>query len=151
MEELTNNVEAAAMEIIEKIDEMGGIVRAVEVGYPQREIADSAFHDQKKVESQERSIVGVNRYVDDASGTGIPLLKIHPEIEESQKNKLAEFKANRDDAAVARSIEAIRLACRGTDNLVVPILEGVKVGVTLGEVSDVFREEFGVYRDPAFV
>ena len=94
---------------------------------------------------------GVNRYVDDGSDTGIPLLKIHPEIEEAQKARLAEFKANRDDDAVAASIEKIRQACRGTDNLVVPILEGVKVGVTLGEVSDVFREEFGVYRDPAFV
>ena len=100
---------------------------------------------------QERSIVGVNRYVDGETGTGIPLLKIHPEIEAHQKNRLAEFKENRDDAAVERSIEAIRMACRGTDNLVEPILEGVKVGVTLGEVSDVFREEFGVYRDPAFV
>ena len=151
VEELTNKIEAAALEIIDKIDEMGGIVRAVEIGFPQREIADSAFDDQKKVEAVERSIVGVNRYAEGDTGSGIPLLKIHPEIEESQKNRLADFKEKRDDAAVAASIEAIRLACRGTDNLVVPILEGVKVGVTLGEVSDIFRDEFGVYRDPAFV
>lgn len=151
VEELTNQMEAAAMELIHKIDELGGIVRAVEIGFPQKEIADSAFFDQKKVEAKERSIVGVNRYVDDGSDTGIPLLKIHPEIEEAQKARLAEFKANRDAEAVAASIEDIRRACRGTDNLVVPILEGVKVGVTLGEVSDIFREEFGVYRDPAFV
>lgn len=151
VEELTNNVEAEALEIIAKIDEMGGIVRAVEVGFPQREIADSAFQDQKKVESVERSIVGVNRYVDKSNETGIPLLKIHPEIEEHQKLRLAEFKANRDQKAVENSIQEIRDACRGDANLVYPILDGVKVGVTLGEVSDIFRDEFGVYRDPAFV
>lgn len=150
VEELTDRMEAAALEIIKKIDDMGGIVVAVEQGYPQREISESAFRFQRQVEQGEQTIVGVNKYADDDVAE-IPLLKIHPEIEESQLARLRAFKAKRDPRAVAASIEAIRLACRGTDNLMIPILAGVKVGVTLGEISDVFRQELGVYRDPAFV
>ena len=150
IEELTDRMEEAALTIIHKIDDMGGIVTAVEQGYPQREIAESAFRFQRQVEEKDQTIVGVNKYIDDED-PGIPLLKIHPEIEESQLARLRDFKAKRDATRVAACIEAVRQACRGTDNLVYPILEGVKAGVTLGEICDVFRQELGVYRDPAFV
>jgi methylmalonyl-CoA mutase N-terminal domain/subunit len=150
IEDLTNRMEEQARVYLDKIDEMGGIVVAVEKGYPQREIAESAFRDQRQVEERDRIIVGVNKHVE-GEEANIPLLKIHPEIEETQLARLAAFKSNREAARVERCLLAIRDACRGDDNLVYPILEGVKAGVTLGEICDVFRQELGVYRDPAFV
>ncbi|GMV41525.1 MAG: methylmalonyl-CoA mutase [Myxococcales bacterium] len=150
VEALTDRIEGVALGIIQKIDDMGGIVVAVEQGYPQREIAESAFRFQRQVEEGEQTIVGVNKYADGARAE-IPLLKIHPEIEETQLARLKAFKAKRDARVVAARIEDVRQACRGTANLVYPIVESVKAGVTLGEICDVFRQELGVYRDPAFV
>jgi methylmalonyl-CoA mutase N-terminal domain/subunit len=153
VEALTDRIEAEALDYIARIDAMGGIVRAVEVGYPQKEIADAAFDDQRAVERQERVIVGVNKYVDEGPerGSGIPTLKIDAAVERDQKARLAAVKARRDPAAVAAALEAVRAACRVDDNLMPPIIAAVKADVTLGEVCDVFREIFGVYRDPVFV
>ena len=142
--------EAAAEVYIQKIDELGGIVRAVETGYPQREIADSAFFDQQKVDAKARHIVGINSQVEEDT-PGIPTLKIDPAVERDQKARLAEVKARRDPARATAALEAVRAACAGTENLMPPIIEAVKADVTLGEICDLFREEFGVYRDPAFV
>ena len=150
IEELTNRMESDAQAYIDKIDEMGGIVRAVELGYPQREIADSAFEDQQKVEALSRSIVGINTQVEEG-GESIPMLKIDPSVERDQVARIVRLRKERDHAAAEAAIEQVRLACRGTDNLVPPIIEAVKAHVTLGEICDVFRDEFGVYRDPAFV
>ncbi|MCA9516161.1 MAG: methylmalonyl-CoA mutase, partial [Myxococcales bacterium] len=153
IEDLTDRMEAGARAYIDKIDEMGGIVRAVELGYPQREIADSAFADQQKVEARERVIVGVNKYVDDgpAASTGIPTLKIDPRVENEQRAHVVALKQRRDAAAAAAATERVREACRSGENLMPPIIEAVKRDVTLGEICDVFREVFGVYRDPVFV
>ncbi len=150
VEDLTDRMEAAAMEYIRKIDEMGGMLEAVERGYPQREIADSAFRDQQKVEAGERTIVGINAYREEEAAD-IPLLKIDLDKERAQIERVRRRKAARDAAAVRRHLEAVRQACRGTDNLVYPILDAVKAGVTLGEICDVFRDEFGVYRDPGYL
>ncbi len=156
IESLTDSIEAAAWEYIRKIDEMGGIVRAVEVGYPQREIADSAFDDQRKVERQERVIVGLNKYVDEAEPP-IPTLKIDPEVERAQKARVVAKKRDRDQARATAALESVRSACRGTPgqngehNLMPVIMDAVKADVTLGEICDVFRDVFGVYRDPVFV
>jgi methylmalonyl-CoA mutase N-terminal domain/subunit len=100
VEDLTDRVEAAAWKYIHKIDELGGIVRAVELGYPQREIADSAFEDQRKVDRLERVIVGVNKYVDDV-GAAIPTLKIDPEVERAQRAHVKQLKAERDSGRAA--------------------------------------------------
>ncbi|TNF29781.1 MAG: methylmalonyl-CoA mutase [Deltaproteobacteria bacterium] len=153
VEDLTDRMEAEAMRYIDKIDELGGIVRAVELGYPQREIADSAFEDQQKVERGERVIVGLNKYIDeDASGAGaIPTLKIDAEVERAQRERIVSLKRTRDAEKAAAGIAAVRRACETGDNLMPPIIEAVKADVTLGEVCDVFREVFGVYRDPVFV
>ena len=153
VEALTDKIEAAALDYIARIDAMGGIVRAVELGYPQKEIADAAFDDQRAVERQERVIVGVNKYVDEGPerGSGIPTLKIDAAVERDQKARLAAVKARRDPATVAAALERVRAACRGDDNLMPPIIAAVKADVTLGEICDVFREIFGVYRDPVFV
>ena len=150
MEALTDQMEAAAEVYIKKIDEIGGIVKAVETGYPQREIADSAFIDQQKVDAKERLIVGINSHVEGAEDA-IPTLKIDPAVEQDQRDRLAAVKARRDPQVVAEAIEAVRRACQSDQNLMDPIIHAVKVDVTLGEICDVFRDEFGVYRDPAFV
>jgi len=150
VEKLTDEMEKGAMAYIDKIDDMGGIVRAVEIGYPQREIADSAFEDQRAVERGERVIVGINKY-EEESNERIPTLKIDPEVERSQVARLKTVKSERDADAVATALAAVRAACQSGTNLVPPIVTAVEVNVTVGEICDVFRDEFGVYRDPAFV
>jgi methylmalonyl-CoA mutase N-terminal domain/subunit len=150
IEHMTDQMEAEALTYIRKIDDMGGIVRAIELGYPQKEIAESAFRFQQRVETGERKIVGVNAYTEGA-GEAIPLLHIDHEVERSQIAHCKAHKAARSADAAARALKEIHSACINGSNLVEAILAGVKVGVTLGEVSDVFREEFGVYRDPAFL
>ena len=150
VERLTDQMEAEALAYIHKIDDMGGIVRAIEIGYPQREIAESAFRFQQRVETGERKIVGINSQVESEQAS-IPLLKIDPEVERAQIRRCQAAKASRHGASAARAIQAVRTACRDGSNLVPPILEAVKTHVTLGEISQVFRDEFGVYRDPAFL
>jgi methylmalonyl-CoA mutase N-terminal domain/subunit len=150
IEHLTDRVEAEALAIIQKIDDIGGIVRAIEVGYPQREIAESAFRFQQRVETGERKIVGVNSQTE-GEQAAIPLLHIDPEVERSQLARCKAWKAARSQAAAQRAIGEVERACSGRDNLVPPILAAVHAGVTLGEISDVFRRVFGVYRDPAFL
>ena len=150
VEELTDRMEAEAKRYIDRIDEMGGIVRAVELGFPQHEIADSAFRFQQQVERGEQSIVGVNKYADNERNP-IPTLKITDDVERAQKALLAKVKAERNAEVAAAHIEAIRQACAGDENIVYPIVDAVKADVTLGEICEVFREVFGVYRDPAFV
>ncbi|MEZ4267978.1 MAG: methylmalonyl-CoA mutase family protein [Myxococcota bacterium] len=150
VEELTTRVEREAMLIIEKIDALGGIVKAVEQGFPQREIADSAFRDQQQVDAGERRIVGVNTLREE-QGESIPVLRIDPEVERSQRERIVNLKATRDAARASAALAVVRAACRSTDNLMPPIIDAVKADVTLGEICDVFRDEFGVYRDPAFV
>jgi methylmalonyl-CoA mutase N-terminal domain/subunit len=149
VEALTDEVEEAAREYIRKIDDMGGIVEAIERGYPQMEIAESAYRFQREVEAKERIIVGINAFVDDEQAP-IELLRIDPVVEEGQKEKMARFKKERDHDKAMRATDAIRKGCRSGENLMPLIIEGVKDRVTLGEISDLFREEFGVYTDPAF-
>jgi methylmalonyl-CoA mutase N-terminal domain/subunit len=152
VEKLTDQIEAAAWVYIRKIDELGGIVRAVEMGYPQREIADAAFDDQRKVERGERVIVGVNKYRDEAAGEGgIPTLKIDDAVERDQRALIVALRANRSPEGARAAIDAVREACRSGENLMPPIIAAVKADITLGEICDVFRDVFGVYRDPVFV
>src|SRR5213075_1643727 len=106
VETLTDQVEAAAWEYIHKIDAMGGIVRAVEEGYPQREIARAAYDFQRQVDTGHRSIVGVNKHVDAGDGDGIPTLKIDEVVEHDQIERTRAFKAGRDAAAIARHVAA---------------------------------------------
>jgi methylmalonyl-CoA mutase, N-terminal domain len=150
IEALTDEVERRAWEIIERIDSIGGMVKAIHQGYPQKEIAASAYRYQREVEAGDRIIVGVNRYRDE-DDEPIPTLKIDPAVERGQCERLRALKTRRDAAAVADAIRAIEAACRSDANLVYPILDAVKKKVTLGEICGAFRREFGVYRDPAFL
>jgi methylmalonyl-CoA mutase, N-terminal domain len=150
VEWLTGELERQAWEIIRRIDDQGGMLRAIHEGYPQKEIAASAFRHQQELERGERFIVGVNRY-EEAAQASIPTLKIDHQVEQGQIERIRALRARRDGPSAARALEAVRSAARGTENLVEPILRAVEAGVTLGEICDVFREVFGVYRDPAFL
>jgi methylmalonyl-CoA mutase N-terminal domain/subunit len=152
VETLTDQMEQRANEYIEKIDKMGGIVKAVEEGYPQREIARSAYEFQRQVDAGDRTIVGVNRYQMETEGDPIPTLKIDRGPEEQQIAGIQRLRAERDAAAAERCLAAVRAACRDDGaNLMPPILEAVRSRVTLGEICEIFRDEFGVHTDPAYL
>ncbi len=152
IETLTDQVEAAAWEYINKIDAMGGIVKAVEEGYPQREIARSAFEFQREVDSGRRAIVGVNKYKTLDEGDNIPTLKIEHSTEEGQIQRLKAFRGTRDAAAVERALAAVKEALRDDQqNVMPPIFDAIKQNATLGEICDLFRSELGEYRDPAYL
>jgi methylmalonyl-CoA mutase N-terminal domain/subunit len=148
VEALTDKVEEEALRYIKRIDEMGGIIQAVERGYPQKEIADSAYRFQQQVERGERVIVGVNRFQGNEEIT-IPVLQIDPEIERRQIERVRLVRARRDPAAHTRAMGALRDACMSDKNLVPFVLDAVRAQATLGEISDLFREAYGVYREPA--
>jgi methylmalonyl-CoA mutase N-terminal domain/subunit len=146
VEYLTDEMEKRALEYIRRIDELGGIIRAVEEFYPQKEIAESAYRYQREVEEKERLIVGVNAFTTDQQ-TSIDLLKIDEAVAHQQIARLTELKRTRDNKAVQAALAKVEKAARGTENLMPPVLEAVKAYATLGEVSDVFRKVWGQYRE----
>jgi len=145
IEKLTDEIEALAIDYIRKIDDMGGAVKAIENGFMQREIQESAYRYQREIESKERLVVGVNCFESEEEPPQ-NLLKVDPAIGESQKKRLEELKARRDGVAVSKALEKVEEAARGQDNLVVPILHAVKSYATIGEICDVLRGVFGIYR-----
>jgi methylmalonyl-CoA mutase N-terminal domain/subunit len=146
VEHLTDEMEKLANDYIRRIDEMGGIIRAVEEQYPQKEIGESAYRWQREVEQGDRLIVGVNAFKS-AQNQPIELLKIDEAVHQEQVDRIAQVKRERNQAAVDAALAKIEAACRGTDNLMPPVLEAVKAYATLGEVSDVFRKVWGQYRE----
>jgi len=145
VESLTDAVEAEAWSYIERIDAMGGAVAAIEASYMQDEIARAAYDWAKAVDDGEKIIVGVNKYVD-ASPDVQDVFPIDPMLEQQQAERLRDLRARRDDAGVKAALEDVRAAARGTQNLLVPMKEALRRLATLGEVSDVLREEFGVFQ-----
>jgi len=146
VESLTDQIEKAALEYIDKIDQLGGAVEAISRGFQQKEIQDSAYAYQKAIEKEELIIVGVNKFtVQEPPPTG--LLKVKEEVEVSQKKSLGEMKAGRDAAAVQAALAALRSAAQGSDNLMPFILSAVKSYATLGEIADVFRDVFGKHTE----
>jgi len=150
VEALTDKVEAEAMDYIRKIDEMGGMLRAIERGYPQREIAEAAFNYQRQLEQGIKTVVGVNKY-SVPEEIPIELLKIDPALEELQIQRVRKMKRERNSSAVREALKQIAEACRSGENLMDPICEAVRRETTVGEISDVFRTEFGIYKDPAWI
>ncbi len=142
VESLTDAVEAGAREYLDRIDEMGGAASAVE--YMQDEIHRSAYRHQMEIESGDRVVVGVNRYRDDAPS---PSLEVpdYSSLESSQRDKLARIRGERDTVRAAEAVDRIRAVARGSGNLLPPIVEAVKAMVTLGEISDALRAEWGEY------
>ena len=147
LETLTNKMEEAAYEYIRKIDAMGGIVRAIDTGYPQREIADAAYRYQLMEDRNEKVVVGVNKYAM-AEERPINYLKIDAAVEHEQVEHVRRFKASRDAAKVARRLKQLAEACRGTSNIMPVLIDAVKDYASLGEISDVYRQAFGLYREP---
>ncbi len=148
VEWLTNKLEGEALDYIRRIDEMGGMVQAVEKGYPQREIAASAYRLQRQLDKREKIMVGVNDFVMDEPSR-IPLLKIDERVQADQARALAAVRARRDASAVKTALDAVRQAAAGTANLCPPIIEAAKAYCTGQEICDVLREVLGTYTDPA--
>ncbi len=146
VEWMTNRLEEEAMGYIDKIDELGGMVEAVERGYPQREIAASAYRLQQQIESGEKTVVGVNKYEQDEQ-PDIPMLRIDESIQREQVESLKRVKAERDDAAVGQALAAIADACRSDRNVMPSIVEAAKAYCTEQEICDVFRDVFGQHQD----
>ena len=142
IEALTSDIEKRAFDYIRKIDEMGGAVKAVECGYIEEEILDSAYSFQKAVESGDQVIVGVNKFQTEA----VPpkdLLRVDPKVRENQIRRLAELKSARDSDVVRKTLQDLENAARGSENLMNPILDAVRGRVTLGEICGVLRQVFG--------
>ncbi len=146
VEARTSEIEQAARDYIAKIDQLGGMVKAIEKGFVQKEIQDSAYRYQKDVESQERIVVGVNKFAvkEEAPKN---LLKVSQAVGDAQMKRLAEMKAQRDNAAVSKSLAEIKKAAQGTDNLMPHIVAAVRQYATLGEICGVLREVFGEYQE----
>jgi methylmalonyl-CoA mutase N-terminal domain/subunit len=144
IENLTEKIEFEAEQYIKKIEEMGGMITAIESGYVQREIANSAYEYQKKVESKERIVVGVNKFqIEEPPPTG--LLKVDMAVGEAQEKKLKALRSERNSQAVKNSLDQIKKAAEKDENLMPLILEAVKAEATIGEICDALREVFGEY------
>ncbi|HIE07275.1 MAG TPA: methylmalonyl-CoA mutase, partial [Desulfarculaceae bacterium] len=146
IESMTSEIEAKALAYINKIDDLGGVVKAIEAGYMQQEIGDSAYAYQKSVETAEQVIVGVNRFtIEEAAPEN--LLRIKKEMELEQLESLKAMKDKRDAAAVAASLKELRQVAESGENLLPIIVSAVKTYATLGEVCGVLREVFGEYTE----
>lgn len=145
IEALTKQIEDQAMGYIQKIDELGGATRAIDVGYIQKEISDASYDYQKDVETGRAVVVGMNKYqIEEEAPKG--LLRVDPSVGESQKQKLVDLRAKRDNQAVEQKLAELRKACEGTENVMPFILDAVRVYATLGEICGVMREVFGEYQ-----
>jgi methylmalonyl-CoA mutase N-terminal domain/subunit len=150
VEALTDRMEREATDYINKIDEMGGMLKAIEVGYPQREIAEAAFLYQRQLEQGIKTVVGVNKY-SIPEEIPIEVLKIDPLMEERQIQRVRKMKRERNSTALKEALRRVAEACRSGENLMEPICEAVRHDATVGEISDIYRTEFGVYKDPGWI
>jgi methylmalonyl-CoA mutase N-terminal domain/subunit len=144
IEALTDELEAQARELIERVDELGGAVAAIEQGFVQREIEDAAFRYTSEVESGERVIVGVNRFAE-AEVEEVELHRLDPAGEERQVQRTLRVRAERDAAAAAASLEEVRRVAGGEGNLLPPMREALRSGCTVGEICNALREVFGTF------
>ncbi|MBW2146660.1 MAG: methylmalonyl-CoA mutase family protein [Deltaproteobacteria bacterium] len=151
VEALTNRIEEEAWSYIRTIDEMGGMLRAIELNYPQMEIADAAYRYQQKVEKRERTIVGVNKYVSEKPPLEF-ILKLDPDLEARQIERVERYRAWRNKNKYKKAMGELRRAIEGPEgwenNVMPPLIEAVRAGATEGEICDLFREVFGTYEDP---
>ena len=146
IEQLTDQLEAEAEEYFRRIDDHGGVLKAIDQGFFQQEIADAAYEYQLAVDRDEQAVVGVNRY-NTGESVQIELLKIDPEVEKKQVGRLKQLRERRDNDAVNRSLEELKDTAKGTDNLIPKILDAVKVYATEGEIVVALKEVFGEYKE----
>jgi methylmalonyl-CoA mutase N-terminal domain/subunit len=145
VETLTNEVEAEALKLIEKIDVMGGAVSAVEQGFIQEQIAASSYKYTQAIERNEKIIVGVNKYVSN-DGIKIPIMKIDDSIQQTQIAQLTKFKANRNQEEVKQKLDKIVEVANSSENLMPSVIEAVEAHCTLGEIANVLRGIWGEYK-----
>jgi methylmalonyl-CoA mutase N-terminal domain/subunit len=150
VEALTSEIEARARDYIERIDAMGGVLPAIESGFVQREIQESAFRYQRAVESGEQIVVGVNRF-DDEQGPLPPVLRIDPALEKEQRIRLQRLRAERDNGRVQAVLSEVERTARASENLMPAILAAVESCATVGEIAGALRRVFGEYKDPALL
>jgi methylmalonyl-CoA mutase N-terminal domain/subunit len=149
VEALTNKMEAGALAYFDRIDAMGGMVDAVEKGFPQREIQESAYQYQKALERGDQTIVGVNKYEMDGELTEIPTMVIDESVRQHQLERLDRTRAQRDNGAVARTLDSLRKAAKLNENTMPATIEAVRAYATLGEICSALRDVYGIYEEPA--
>ena len=149
IESMTDELEAKAVEYIDRIDKLGGAVKAIETGYQQREIHDAAFRYQRAIETRQQIIVGVNEFTVEEDHHD-ELLKVDLALEKRQKERVAGVRAERNQAAAQAACDRVGQVARAGGNLMPAIIDAVRAYVTLGEISDALRNEFGEYRPPTF-
>jgi methylmalonyl-CoA mutase N-terminal domain/subunit len=151
VESLTNELIERATALIAEIDALGGSVAAIESGWMQARIADSAYRSQQAIEKGEQIVVGVNKFAEGSPQTAMPLQRLDPHIERGQAKRLKELRESRNAAEVKKQLDDVHKAANGTANLMPVFLEAVDAGATLGEICDVLRGVFGVYRAPEVI
>ena len=150
VESQTNRIETQAYDYFRRIEEIGGVLPAIEKGFFQGEIADAAYRYQLEIDHDKRRIVGVNAY-NDAKPYEIPLLEMDPEGYRRQVARLEAVRQERDNGRVGQTLDRLRIACQGTENTMPYILEAVRAYATLGEIIDVMRASFGTYQEPTWI
>jgi methylmalonyl-CoA mutase N-terminal domain/subunit len=150
VEALTDHIEQQAYDYFHKIEILGGVLPAIEKGFFQKEIADSAYRYQHEIDANIRKIVGVNAFQDNKP-VSIPLLAMDPQGYQRQQNRLAQVRISRDAGRVGQSLDRLRLACQGTDNVMPHLLEAVHAYATLGEIVSIMKSVFGIYHEPTWI
>jgi len=151
IETLTNRMEEEAEKYFEEIEKRGGVLKCIEEGFFQKEIANAAYRYQREIEKKERIIVGINDFIIPGEKIEIPILKIDLQVEKDQIKAVQEVRENRDNDKAKRSLEELRKTAQGTGNTMPKILECVRCYVTEGEIVDVLRKEFGEYTEPPWI
>jgi methylmalonyl-CoA mutase N-terminal domain/subunit len=150
VEAQTNRLEAQARDLFRRIDELGGVLPAIDTGFFQRQLAESAYRYQREIDDGTRSIVGVNAYADEVP-LQVPLLELDPKGYARQRSRLAELRRSRDNGAAGQALDRLRIACQGTENTMPYLLDAVRAYATLGEIMDVMRRVYGTYQEPAWM
>jgi len=148
VEEATTNMERGCFDYFRRIDALGGMVEAIEAGFPQREIMDAAYAYQRAVDAKQKIVVGVNEFIEE-NEQPIETLYIDDSVEDLQKQAVAELRRTRDGKTVSSALAALRQACADGRNVMPPLIDAVKTYATVGEISDVMREVFATYEEPA--
>jgi len=149
VEAMTNKMEKGALDYFERIDAMGGMVEAVEKGFPQREIQESAYQYQKALERGEQTIVGVNKYAMKDEPQQVPILVIDESVRSQQLDRLERTRAMRDKGAVERTLDAVKKAAERGENTMFATIDAVREYATLGEICSALRDVYGIYEEPS--
>ncbi|MEJ5224663.1 MAG: methylmalonyl-CoA mutase family protein, partial [Anaerolineales bacterium] len=150
VEAQTNRIEAQAYDYFRRIEQLGGVIPAIEKGFFQSEIADAAYRYQKEIDANLRRIVGVNAYVDNKP-VEIPILEMDPQGYDRQAARLQAVRRERDNGRVGQALDRLRIACQSTENTMPYIMDAVRAYATLGEMIGVMKEAFGVYEEPTWI